>query len=1508
MSGIILEEEEITNSSQMSNESHGIKHQYALATPVADEAGEQIGDSLDLMAFDVPCSNSAGKTMNYRVYYSEKSVNFWFQLAFLEFKGLRALAITDEQLLLGEVLCPTKMSDQTGASHKVDRSLNRSLMSFPTESVDPLREFSFPPDSISLNVGQPFQLDRFLPNDEGFRTEDYTELEDYLQRKQGPHKFALGVVEKSKYKYQNAFREWARGAQIEKCVASLSMYLRDPTQRTPNKMAIVVDTIIDVAIQNGLYYTTQIDRLDNHPSLIYNIGIMMDCDPVLRDAVLKTVSPLVKEELSEDKRELFNLEKAVWAKPSFMKALVLYLIAEFHRMDKKYFLGLTFLEYCVMVETESSEYGLILGDLLEYQNQQQDITQKLIMYYFKAYKCSNPHISSTALARLSIIYERNFAQTMADQPISTPQHLQLYTDLMATHGHLAKIYRPESMMFKMNHYLKCLCYVTGEKQHVTISQREIENLTMSRKLSLEKSMEYFQFFYIMGERGELLVHYFDVMNYLEYKESSLIAIRISLLNAVNESFGKRNYYLALCAKMGVGVESDSSYAFKLLDNYYLELSSKLNQANNFEMAMCLTHIADIMESKEKDSNPSKLRSYALRFVICSDECKKMTNRFIYELSYMLRKAAYLYPSKDNKLGTEEFVISLWENGFYLPCTTTQDYIYHYLIEQSIADNLFQFDTLKNVWERLENTSMDRSRYLRELNKISAVNVDPAEKHFIEKLADVVREVKNIVTFGGTQNVSIEFLQNEVSKELQECGETFQILEKNEEKKSSARRVSITRLNDPNIKKLRRAARVLTSALNYQTKSKLENHQIEEELDHHAIADFGELAQAMQAKVLMESALEMMKKYQNIRLFHHSEIVLDEDDPISKFYNNAYIYNCHFKSNLQKCKVFRLEIFDLKRLDEFMEKIVWIATASPFFLNYYGIRFLAGKSALTVDIVSEDFDTLLTTQDCKDEELPLKPWTNPDIPISDRYQMIEDLMLAVQSLHFIGKPHLTLTASHMVIYGGCRLKVIVPFFMDYFNDFGKFMKGVGKYQSSVACTTVYLSPRLVNKPLSPRHDFEVLYEDMSKAAKAFLKSDIWSIGVFLLEMLAEKSFARKYQDYQADISRKWKVDLIVTNMIKEVKKKLPNIRLPTSEIEMLMHNNHTDRPEISNAIIIISDFMKKEFGIQSKISTKLEKNSFLSSYFDTLGFTSKDGSNRRILDSPLNTNKPVTLHLRNNLEFYGRIDSRHTPQGRCVIKHNRNIVLDAEFVDGVPASTVVLVNKKAEQVELTFDGRQCTGFKFSTPLSDRGKIDLTGTLEKNIISPSTIDIIAKFDLFSDRKCFAQLIKEMNSDIKKTLSNSEKRENLLDSLAQKLIGSHRDTIRRNVRRRTVTKAMIDELKYLGLSSDSSDSEDELNPKRFQTPGKKDEFKDDKKLSEMEYMDVLDQVDRLSSLRCKLSEQIDNNPTWRQTEEETMKHHKTFVEYVDPFGYRYQLEYKTYYEKVHYNGGTYRHNYRI
>lgn len=1442
---------------------------------------------LNLKYFDLPCITKDSKSTSHRIYLGSKTSNFVFQFSYLEFRGLRTLEKIDEKLLLGDVLSLLKVAEKFLQDTNIDKPHERSLLNMKShQTKESLTAFALPLDMKKIRQTEPFVLDHFLPNDENFLESDYKQLEEFLLKNSGPQFYAKGLIERGRGNVTSAFACWMMGARNEKCLPSLCMALRLPEQlgQGPDIEAIV-DFIVDVSISSGIYYSTQIDRHSSHPSLVYNIAVMMDCSPVLRNAVISRLEPLANV-FEKESVDLFDLERLVAEEESWLEVIILYLVCELNRMDKRFYLALTFLEYYVQIAGESCKYGLILADILDMVNEK-DIASKLMQYYVKAYKSDDSFVSTTALARLSIIYHRNFNKAMEDNPQDYALHKELYEHLCQTHRFLAKVNRIESMRFLLSHYLRCLCFVCNEKKPITSYHREIENLLMNRKMSLELSLTYFDYFCTMGERGDILLCHFEVMRYLKYREASYIGMRYASLNMHALSYSKRYFLTAICKKDGIDGEPDYFFAFRVFKSYFAELISQMSYANAFEISLCLSYIADLTEKCEQPliydqtqtcDKPKiyDLRYYALLFALHSDECQKLTKKFLYNLTIMLRNLEY-YPipwekQKENVTSsqtpddnTEQDAAAILSSSFFTPYTTNDDHVYHYCLEHASAVHLHRYDTLADVRRRLADDGMQRSALLRQLTRVR-----PDDGNSVESLMVCLDKLKSRITEGNKIQLTMEYINEKVSPKVDECNtyfeKTFSTALPNQE--SGVK-------NQPSMRRVSKKLTVLDSL-------EREAAELEKPLQKMIEGDLKQLGKVMKINILEQSAVSMIGKYKNVRVVRDSELSMDEERPMHKFSNRVYVFNAMFTANQQACKVFRIEVNDQARLNSFVENILWMTGTSPFILNYYGIRFKPGQEGLSVDIVAEDFEGFALSND------GTKIWTTQSVSLQAKLQLFEDLLMAVRSLHFIGKPHLTLTASHMVVCkSSTRLKVIVPFFAEYFNDPSLFMKSVSMPDMA------YVSPRILQASTFPQQDVHVFADNITNATVAFLNSDIWTIGVVLVEILSGYSFGvgEHVGNYKMAIRKKSKVDEIVEFELKRLKKKHPGKKIPIYDLTAYFLNNHLERPSIYRTIRFLTDFIKREFGVDLSLETKQDKDYFLRSCFDSIDFFKADDAEQL----PLRGNELVKLYLPANLEYSGFIDRDYLPKGRGVVKRGRHTLVEATFEGGVPAGDITMHGQRGNSIQATVvrGGVAACGFK----TTDGDTRNLSEALHAGGLMPSAEHVLVKFlEAFKDDSTYQDMLADFRKD-GLTMSDTEKAANALDNLAETLAGRMREDQLKANSDRQMSKNMKEQLKSLGVSEYSSDDE---RKQQQLTEGKDAHQKPKERLQKFDFVKIEKWIENLLILRDILVDKREKTKKPHEDEETFASKSKKPVEVSDPFGYIYDIQYNSHTDHMFYSRG--------
>ena len=1214
------------------------------------------------------------------MYFTEDSMDFIFQHSLHKMKHLTLKHTADFRLVHGHNSDLYQTRINLTSLIKLDQyEIMESKKKFES-NIKGIKEHCQPILSHTIDS------DTFYPRIDSFLDLDFEELLTYMKNKQEKcyYNYTMGVIElrylqKVKKHPQNSHIEHFRKGSHHYCHASTIQYMKYLTSQISSvddpHCGDVITMYTNTIMYSGIYDATQTDRSENNPSLVKNFFILLDCSPFLRSQVLKRVSGLIQNLSKSLTIDLFDYESQVWRQPSLVSTLVLYLFVEIDKSDINYLKCKTVLEYLVKTCSEWTFLGVALGDLYEMENTgvfPPTLESKLVGLYREAYSstCDSKVTGICALSRLMVIYNRQYLDAQRDPNTPPAEKLESYMDLLHAHTTLAsQTGLPDSNRFLINHFFRCLVYVTDPDRVKRRYHREFDNLMLNRRLALFESLQHFDFFVLMGDRSELLLEYYYILKYLNFIEAGLAAFRFAVLSQSSLSHSKRFYYYAECKLEGLGCEQDLKYSAKVFLQNFLESTQDATKATFLQTSIYLYNMSQVAAKLQHTVDQEFILRESINLLLHSEKVHKPTKELIFYLCTMLNDLNKIIQlnlvGKENHDKNERgamdpqklkvYIAGLWLNGYYLACTTNKDFIYHYFIESDIASNLYQYQSIEN------GGGNDQMEDLQELKNFGLTEVSEKCKEKQENIKQILSGMHETFKIDHGRDGVARYLNKELIPIIQRycekaIGDVEQPIEENE---GSSHRRKITR-------------KKLTILVNKE--SSLGNKSA---TNNGIFDNFGYISKKLDISSLENKFQQKLAKEDKLRVIKDSELDLNmgKADDSFEYYEGVFIFRSHFKKNGQICRVFQMRISKEEEMESILFRIDLIKTQSPFILNYYGINCHATDSDLVVSIISEDFEGIAV--DLKG----MNVWLDPRLSETQKWGMFHDLLLAIQSLHFVGIVHRLITPRHMVVKNNKReerpaLKLIIPFFLPYFSN-------PASYTSKSSLLEIYyISPAFLSQPISIP-DIDLLRHDIRDNYKTWFYLDIWSLAVIYLETFNQsRLFSHLHltspEDYLKLAKNKSQLKNNVEVEFSRTKRGAKGRTFPSKDIMRMMLPSEKYEKITVHRVVEMMEGLITSLGVDAgEIQEKKSENYFRRAVYLDLRFIDEGEERDEEKEEPVKR----CLLLPNRIEYQGEVSRFNEPHGKGVMIENRTVLMEGTFKKGFPAENFSIYNRKGQMVSV-----------------------------------------------------------------------------------------------------------------------------------------------------------------------------------------------------------------------------------
>lgn len=1035
------------------------------------------------------------------------------------------------------------------------------------------------------------------------------------------------------------------------------------------KVDQLLSLFIKTIMKTGLFDQISIVKSQNFSFVMSNWAIILDSYP----RVLVHLAPKLRkaiEALSMEDFTIFELDKAVQRVPGLFEHIVMYLFTEIDKTELSFLRGLAYLEYYVENKDEECSEALLLADLYEHlfptKLQNED---KILMYYQKAYNCTDEFTSTAALQRVNIIYQRRFWRLQKGEKLNEvgqQQLADLYSEVYEVNKTLAEWMIEDSMRFMLNHHFRCLDYVINPDSIQIGYSTTIENILLNRRLALKQALPYFQFFSVMGDRTEIIKQYFEVLMYMNMTDAYQISHRIGLFVEKSVSYAKRFLEFAMVKQAGLGGDVDLEYALPVYQNNYFEaIYESVLFENYLEVGIQLYNMAVLMRDSSAHKQSQVLFRWALAFWVDCDEYKTMSKKLLFYICSTLSVLDRCFMPEKSKLDMsfQELAQVLWMKSYFRIYDTTEDYIYHFKIEKGIAEHLPNNIDLRNEMDDDFSTT-DFNTIIKQtlVNSFSFSN----NKWRIEKEMPHKREIKGLLTqLSKCLSLDEKFA---ITKE-RIIGEITPMIQKLKDELKEVIQSNI--LGEFNLNKNQIFRREQKRGSCVIDDLKLTGNAIIQGAD---FKDFDQRAITMGKNQMMKEFRKTLLGKPYIRVFDKEQLVFDRRDDLP-FYMGINAYKGHFLENNQLFRVFEIDVLSQTHLETITNNLLWMNTWNPFLLNYFGIvTEIDDNLVFKIYFLSEYFDSFSMDSDY------FSVWKKNNISNRDKCRMFMQLIKGIQAMHVIGKPHFLVTPRHMAISQGSNLKLIVPFFMSYFNNPEEFV------QQALYRDLIFMSPNIVQSLIFPKRDFKVFEKGISKVYRTFLQCDVWSLAVIFIEILTRKTFLENVNInnltiYKEVIEKKSTLTKATHSSLKKMKEEL-TLKFPESDLMRMLTLNMEERLSIFKVCEVFELYFSSSPNLQFDYTVFSRIDYAKKEIFGSAKYSYEEKEHYQNLQKAGEKKK---IYLSCNMEYNGALKKNNYPEGAFTVSQGSQVILAGEMdADSQIVGSLVKYFDKDHSVEYTIE--------------------------------------------------------------------------------------------------------------------------------------------------------------------------------------------------------------------------------
>ena len=927
--------------------------------------------------------------------------------------------------------------------------------------------------------------------------------------------------------------------------------------------------------------------------------------------------------------------------------------------------------------------------------------ERRLEYYTKAKKSENKNIKIKAIERLSVLYYKLFMssqKSIEELNMSSTRgpkkqlRMRMSKQLREKfEKNLKKIYQKifdfstflvnkknlYAYQFFFKHYLRCDNYKSGIEKIENRTLNPIDNILITRELCLASALKYIRPMYILGVPSSFKPA-FELLKFLKYEECYDVA---GMMNEMNLCFE-----YAYCVEKGIKTPQNLGLAVEIYDTL---LKNAWIDKEKIKAVKIVQRIGKIYQQMNLYDEAYaffllSLKDFAL-YLSQFEEIKKVE---LLELGNILMALSRV------DLSMKELALKAWEISYQLLPRIDLEYIHHYRVEKKLKKHInkfakifeqninfdpielkSEFDEPQTHEERQESWKLAQiliAKILGDVDFRRVESIEDPEKYIFERMVALKTTLKKV-----------DVIQKQKKKAEDES------LENNEESAEKRRQ---------RLEMRRQATATLYRQLNKEDKV-LPVHE--------------EIYQRLMRRIIDSTSTTRLITPKMIETEPYANRTIT-------FSNRVKIHRCHLIENNQYLRFFEIEIHNFKHFEALDSNFVYMNLFNPLFLCFYGmsVEIMGGnKSPLNlrddsygggnglnssrddsirglrlpqsmypdsskyvrVRLFCDDFEHIADSHNREGF------WMPKEQPIDSLIRIMYHLSSAVSSFHIIGKPFLFLNPKHLALLRDGRVKLIVPFFMDYFSDFFKiFKKQIKSTKTNFLSSDhyVYHSPEILRSLMygekfaikfdhfnnSEIHINGVIKSTFTPKQTKLLSFDVYSLGIFFLQILtASRIFPKgsfndsyKIKDHLAPTSGRSQVfKKALDRLIKQIKGQFRFLR---PVIRSMLRDDPAARPNI--------------FRIKTKLEEVLFNDAFrlmgvnkaqvYSLIFASVRFRSEGTELENIGDG----SKKV-IYLPKRLKFQGDVNENHMPDGNAVIYSNNREVLTAKFQEGYPCKDLII---------------------------------------------------------------------------------------------------------------------------------------------------------------------------------------------------------------------------------------------
>ena len=1033
------------------------------------------------------------------------------------------------------------------------------------------------------------------------------------------------------------------------------------SQRNMAKFDEAYDKISDVILTCGLVQHRSLQ--DSDMPILKLFYTLLDCYPDFRSNCYRRVRNACSFVSGMGPgRDMFDAEIHMLKDKSMLNDLVMIMLMEFDISSDMFLYSLNLLEYLCSSNPEFSYLGLFLGDfydqsLLGAIKMADD--DKRLSFYETVYQSDLQQkdlLKMNSRVRLSVAYQFKFEQLMKEHTIAlssadpsrVPKEEELkkiFTRLMTINTELIEISHPIGLIFFANYYIRCDQYKM-EKQDDLKSKSGINPQIMilqKRNQSLTHAARYLQILFILGDRSHNYLYY-RILRHLKLVDIIQPAMRI-----VGDASNENAYMpLAYCKEKGIGCVADKDFAGK---TYKRAISSFIEQGDIYRVGLVMYRIGLIFLKGGKSSTGKKYIISSLVYVMHSNFEGNVDKKFLLQIVTSIKRLAI---PEWLDLCTE-----LLELAYAVYPVTPIEYILHHGIEDKMnQDNSVYLKSLKKSKAETPHKIFIAETFTKECMY---------RKDNMKTLAKINKCLKKL------RELAVEYMRTEYPDRAEMVGmdkvgeleemvllKTLEELDKNGEFSK-----------DLNLNELRMEESVIStqrSCINDINKQRFDQIKIDIEKVFN---------EKLQERSIQKKTDDRIKSLAD----NNKAITIIDPNEIEEFSNPAspHEFDCKFepyfrftdmkfKQTGQLCKRLTLSFDKASAVKSFIDNFDCFLTYNPLLLNYLGLSYVKSKILKTElsenQAQSSEWKINLYTEYFRQTANNFTSngiLTGSVLPLDKTFKIAYQLIHAIRSLHVIGRVSYFIEPSHIAITDDYDVHLIVPFFDNYFNDPKIFIDRCGKDVQRYS----YLAPEnFVDDETIAKMKHQIKFFSILGSARERLffeyssATDIWSLGIFLVQLFTDKAFYISSNFVNHDQFLKFmrhpsKLKSHVKNKLdslpKELDKRIQNM------LYMMLRTNPLRRPSIEHVLEAFEAAVFNGLFDLKPINFRfLNQQMFENAYFDK--------TKEVKIESDTLAEKMI-IRLPKGYVYEGKT-KRGIPYGQGEIKQQRKLVLSGNFKDGI----------------------------------------------------------------------------------------------------------------------------------------------------------------------------------------------------------------------------------------------------